>query len=98
NRYFSRGAALSPSLWVCGRMPEFILSARYGKNTLLYTDYGSREFKNHEGMRELFAQTSAELINKGVFVNTRIVPYGTHSEASWEKSLPYVFQTLFPEN
>lgn len=97
NRVFSRGAALSPSVWVSGGVPEFIKSGRFGKNTLLYTDYGSREFVNHAGMRGLFADTVTELIIKGVFVNARVVPDGTHSEASWEKSLPYIFQTLFPE-
>ena len=28
---------------------------------------------------------------------SRIVPGGTHSEASWEKQLPFVFHTLMYE-
>lgn len=97
NRVFSRGAALSPSVWVSDGVPEFIKEGRFGKNTLIYTDYGSREFANHPHMREYFAETSAELIKKGAFVTARVVPYGTHSEASWEQSLPHIFEILFPD-
>lgn len=94
NRYFSRGAALSPSLWVGGSMPEFLRKAKFGRATQLYMDYGSREFANHEGQRALFAQLTAELIEKGVFVTSRIVPYGTHSEASWERQVPVFMNAL----
>ncbi|MCM1237537.1 MAG: alpha/beta hydrolase-fold protein, partial [Ruminococcus flavefaciens] len=98
NRYFSKGAALSPSVWACGGVPGFIKSGRFGRDTVLYTDYGSREFKNHDGMKTLFAQTTSALIEKGVFVTSRIVPHGTHSEESWEKCVPYFMDILFPEN
>ena len=46
NRYFSRGAALSPSLWVGGgEVLPFVANGRFGKDTVLYMDYGSKEFK-----------------------------------------------------
>lgn len=48
NKYFSRGAALSPSLWACGgSVPDFVQKTKYRKNTVLYMDYGSKEFSNH---------------------------------------------------
>ena len=55
-------------------------------------DYGSREFKNHEGQRKFFADVTSELIEKGVYVTSRIVPGGTHCEASWQQQIP-VFMT-----
>ena len=57
-------------------------------------DYGSRELGNHSGQREIFADVTARLIRKGVFVTSRIVPYGTHSEASWQRQLPVMFNAL----
>lgn len=96
-KFFGKGAALSPSLWACGGVPDFIKEAKFGKETLLYTDYGSKEFSNHNGMKKLFAQTAETLIEKGVFVTSRIVPHGTHSEASWEKCIPYFMDVLFPD-
>lgn len=93
-KYFSRGAALSPSLWVGGGIPPFLQRAKFGRPTQLYMDYGSREFANHEGQRALFAHITGDLIRKGVFVTSRIVPYGTHSEASWEKQVPVFMRVL----
>ena len=57
-------------------------------------DYGSREFKNHEGQRKLFADVTSELIQKGVCVTSRIVPGGTHSEASWQSRIPVFMAAL----
>ena len=94
NRYFSRGAALSPSLWIGGGTPEFLTKAKFGRATQLYMDYGSKEFKNHAGQRRIFAEVAADLIEKGVFVTSRIVPYGTHCEASWQRQLPVFFPAL----
>lgn len=101
NGYFSRGAALSPSLWVGGGgVPEFISNGKFGKNTLLYMDYGSREFKNHGVQQRVFATACKELIDKNVLLTSRIVPDGTHSEASWEKQIPFFMNALNfkPEN
>lgn len=38
-----------------------------------------------------------ELMTRGIHLTSRIVPGGTHSEASWEKQLPFVFHTLLYE-
>lgn len=94
NKYFSRGAALSPSLWVYGKTPDFIQKTRYRKDTVLYTDYGSKEFINHDGQKKAFAQTCAALIEKDVRLTARVVPDGTHCEASWEKQIPFFMSVL----
>ena len=94
NAYFSRGAALSPSLWVYGKIPDFVEKSRFGKNTILYTDYGSKEFKNHSAQRKIFSKTCARLTEKGVLITSRVVPDGVHSEASWEKSIPFFMNVL----
>lgn len=95
NAYFFGGAALSPSLWVGGgKAIDIIKNGKYGRNTVLYTDYGSREFSNHNKQRELFAAACSALIEKKVLLTGRIVPGGTHSEASWEKQIPFFMNTL----
>lgn len=95
NRIFSRGAALSPSLWVDGGKPlELLKKGSFGRDTLLYTDYGSREFSNHNGQRELFAAACDVLIAKKVLLTARVVPGGTHSEASWERQIPFFMNAI----
>jgi predicted alpha/beta superfamily hydrolase len=95
NKHFSKGAALSPSLWIDGKdLPAFIEKGRYGKDTVLYMDYGSKEFSNHEKQREAFGKAFDILLKKNVFVTARVVPYGVHSEASWEQQIPYFMHTL----
>ena len=95
NRYFSRGAALSPSLWVGGgEVLPLVANGRFGKDTVLYMDYGSKEFKNHAVQKKAFADTVARLTEKNVLLASRIVPGGTHSEASWEKQIPFYMQIL----
>ncbi|MDE6373598.1 MAG: alpha/beta hydrolase [Clostridia bacterium] len=94
-KYFSRGAALSPSLWVSeGEIPPFITGAAFKNDCVLFTDYGSKEFKNHSPQRALFGETFKILCAKGVAVTARIVEGGTHCEASWEKEIPYFMQVL----
>lgn len=95
NKYFSRGAALSPSLWVGGgEVPGFIKKGKFGKDTILYTDYGSKEFSNHDVQKKVFIDTCALLLSKDVRLTSRIVPGGTHSEASWEKQIPLFINVL----
>lgn len=95
-KYFARGAALSPSLWVQnGEVPDFIANAAFRNDVVLFTDYGTKEFKNHSPQRELFGEVYRVLCSKGVAVTARIVPGGTHSEASWEKEIPFFLKTIF---
>lgn len=92
---FSGGAGLSPSLWVQrGEVPSFIVNSKFRKGTVLFTDYGTKEFKNHSQQMKLFGETVKILIEKGVAVTSRIVPGGTHSEASWEREIPYFMSVL----
>lgn len=95
NGYFFGGAALSPSIWVeGGAVLTCLTKAKFRKNTVLYMDYGSKELKNHPGIRQAFAQTGAFLTESGVHVTSRIVPGGFHSEASWERQIPFFMNVL----
>lgn len=94
NRYFSRGAALSPSLWACGGVPDFVLNGRFGKDSVLYMDYGSKEFSNHGEQKKIFSLTAQTLMEKNVFLTSRVAPHGVHSEASWQKCIPVFMNVL----
>lgn len=89
-RYFCGGAALSPSLWVGrGELPDFIINGKFRKDCLLFTDYGTKEFDEDFVGRRRFSKAFQTLSEKGVAVTARIVAGGTHSEASWEKEIPF---------
>ena len=95
NKYFSRGAALSPSLWAFGtNLVEFIDKSKFSKDTLLYMDYGSKEFDRGGIAKNNFCAATTALIQKGVNVTSRIVLNGTHSEASWERQIPLFMNVL----
>lgn len=97
-KYFSRAAALSPSLWVQeGEVPDFIANSTFKRDVRLFTDYGSNEFKNHSPQRRLFGEVFKLLCDKGVNVTARIVSGGTHSEASWQREIPYFIPLLLEE-
>ena len=95
NDVFGRAAALSPSIWVA---PEALMQltarTKLAPGAVLYMDYGSREMGNHEGMRKGFGEMCNKIFARGINLTARVVPGGTHSEASWEKQLPFVFHTL----
>ena len=94
-QYFSRGAALSPSLWVAPRkLEQMIRNADLLPDTFLYMDYGELEMDNHKNIRHQFARITSLLMDKGILVDSRIVPGGTHCEASWEKQLPFFMSLL----
>ena len=58
-------------------------------------DYGELEMGNHAVMRRQFAKLTAALMEKGVLLESRIVPGGTHCEACWEQQIPFFMATLF---
>lgn len=94
-KYFSRGAALSPSLWVeGGAMPTFLTNAKFRKDTRLFADYGELEFRNHTSQQELFCSALGVLCEKGVITTFRVVPRGVHSEVSWQKEIPFFMEIL----
>ena len=98
NDVFSRAAALSPSIWVSPeKLSGLVGRAKLEPGTVLYMDYGSREMGNHDGMRKGFAEMCSKIMIRGIHLTSRLVPGGTHSEASWEKQLPFMIHTLMYE-
>lgn len=95
NKVFSRGAALSPSLWFGqDKLFSMLKNARVGQDTVLYMDYGQRELGNHREMFHGLAETAAILMEKKINLTCRLVPGGTHNEASWERQIPFFINTL----
>jgi len=97
NHIFSRGAALSPSLWLSfGKVRDMIRNAEIMENTWLYMDYGSEELDNHDASKMLgaFYKVYEEFLKKGVMACARIVPGGNHSEASWEQQVPVFMECM----
>jgi len=95
NKYFSRCAALSPSIWFgAEKMDRLLTSHRIRRGTVVYMDYGEREL-HRRGMAGQFARAAGLLMDKGALVTARIVPNGDHNEASWEKQIPFFLDALF---
>ena len=95
NHVFSRAAALSPSLWASPAEVQNMLStAQFEPDTILYIDYGSEEFGNHTNMCRSFGELAAFLLQRKLSLQCRIVPGGTHCEASWEKQIPFFMEAL----
>lgn len=98
NEVFSRAACLSPSLWFGKEhLNPFIKSAKVAPDTVIYMDYGSGEMKNHRGMRAQYKRVCGLLMDKRIHLTSRIVPNGTHCEASWESQIPFFMNTLIYE-
>ena len=97
NHIFSRGAALSPSLWVdTKQVMEMVNTAEIAPDTWLYMDYGSEELssRSKKKMLSIFKRVGNALMDQGAFVCSRIIPGGDHSEASWERQLPIFMRCL----
>ena len=98
NRVFSRAAALSPSIWFeTGKLDRMLRTAPLEKETVIYMDYGSREMRFHPNMARQFNRVTALLLERDVWLTTRIVPWGDHCEASWERQIPFFINTLLYE-
>ena len=95
NHIFRKAACLSPSLWTDPeKSVRMIESADFAPGTNIYMDYGSEELRNHEGMLPILQNAADRLLEKGVQLSFRIVPGGTHCEASWEKQIPIFMRCL----
>ena len=95
NHIFQRAACLSPSLWVSsGKVLEMVARAHIRRDTCIYLDYGSEEMFNHAANAEALLSTSHLLLTKRVNLAFRIVPGGSHCEASWEKQIPIFMDCL----
>lgn len=98
NHIFSRAAALSPSIWTGPqKLAKMIKNANINPDTVVYMDYGTEELPRYKHMIQKFAMISSMLMKKNIRLNARIVPNGTHSEASWEKQIPFFVETLLYE-
>lgn len=95
NHVFQRAACLSPSLWVSpGKVLEMVARADIRNDTCIYMDYGSKEIFNHASNAEALISVAHLLLTKRVNLAFRIVPGGTHSEASWEQQIPIFMDCL----
>ncbi len=96
NQVCSRAAALSPAVWsVHGRMEELIRRTTYRPDTVVYLDFGQREFGGNADMRRAFMETALALEERNVPITCRIVPNGDHNEATWEEQIPFFMPVLF---
>lgn len=95
NRYFSRAAALSPSIWFgTENLKQMIENVALKPDTIVYMDYGSREMRHHANMEHQFGKVTSQLLDRRIMLDSRIVPGGNHCEASWEKQIPFFMNTL----
>jgi len=95
NHVFQRAACLSPSVWVApAKVVRMISKAKVLDDTCIYMDYGSEEIYNHAANAEALISVSHHLLTKHVNLAFRIVPGGTHCEASWEKQIPIFMDCL----
>ncbi|MBQ6892990.1 MAG: alpha/beta hydrolase [Clostridia bacterium] len=95
NRIFSKAAALSPSVWVAPKQMEaLILGANIASDTVVYMDYGAVELGNHKNMAGCLDKVASMLFAKETNLTFRKIPCGTHSEASWERQIPFFMNTL----
>ena len=95
NHVFSRAGALSPSVWVApGKLSKLAREAELGRDTVIYTDYGSEEGRQRPKVAGQLSKLANILESRDVMVTRRIVPGGTHCEACWERQLPFLIPTL----
>lgn len=99
NDIFSRGAALSPCLFLnTGRMNELIKTVPLAAPTRIYMDYGSGETKEDPREWALMFRTAAGLSKAGAHVAAHVVPDAEHNEAAWEKRIPVFMDFLYPKD
>ena len=95
NKVFQRAAVLSPSLWVDpSKLYNLVARANMKFDTTIYMDYGSDEMGNHEGSADALISMATLLLKKRANLTFRIVPGGTHCEASWEQQIPVFMDCL----
>jgi len=95
NHVFQRAACLSPSLWVSPqKVMDMAAKAKIRQDTCIYMDYGSEELPNHDPSQKVLTDMMQLLLQKRVDLTFRIVPGGTHCEASWERQIPIFMECL----
>ncbi len=95
NKYFSKAACLSSSFWVAeNKLKKLVQQAELYGETNIYMDYGSDEIGNHTAMMEKICRIQTEVVKRGIFVDSRIIPHGQHCEASWERQIPIFMRSI----
>ena len=95
NEVFSRAACRSASLWVHPRkVLRMIERADISPDTCIYLDYGTEEIGNHPQNPQVLFDACQALLHKGVNLTIRIVPGGSHCEASWAQQVPVFMKCL----
>ena len=92
---FGAAACLSPSLWVHPeKSRRMIRTGGFPPHTLIYMDYGAEEMANHPDNYRALTGAARELLARDCDLTFRIVPGGTHSEASWAQCVPVFLRCL----
>ncbi len=102
NHIFHGAACLSPSVWTDPEVVAAMIDgADFAPDTNIYLDYGSAELYNHSDILPgsgtvlpVLERTCVQLLEKGVQLSFRLVPGGTHCEASWERQIPIFMACL----
>ena len=95
NEVFSRAASFSPTMDVdADALVALIEASSPAPDTVIYMDYGMKEFEYEPWSPANFTRVANALMQKGVILSTRLVPNGDHSEASWERQLPFAIPTI----
>jgi len=95
NDIFFGAACLSASFHFCqDEMERLIKDAQISQNTIIYLDFGSGEMDRHQNLKEKYIRITNALIRRDIYLETRIIPGGTHSEKSWERQIPFFMNTL----
>ena len=90
NSVFSRAACLSPCVSIdLPALLEDIRESTIGADTRIYMDLGSAEMGRRKRYFRDMERVERLLFSKGALPCLRLVPGGTHSEASWEKQIPF---------
>ena len=95
NHIFQRAACLSPSLWTApDKLLPMLENTRVRRDTLIYLDYGALELPNHADNLSILTKAANILLSKQVGLTLRLIPDGSHCEASWEKQIPVFMECL----
>lgn len=98
NDVFSRAACLSAAFHFCpDEMDQLIHESSLDPDTVVYLDIGFEEMRSHHDFYEEYIRIISSLIRRDVLLETRIIPGGTHCEASWERQIPFFMNTLLYE-
>ena len=101
NDVFSRGAALSPCLFLHPQQMAALIKEKtpLAQPTRIYMDYGSAEWEGRCSghLAEMF-RTAARFSRAGAHTAARVVPDALHCEACWEKRIPVFMDYLYPKD